>query len=47
MTTQLDLLGAEISLNQAELNLIQAKFEYQIAKAKLSRAIGQNTKGDE
>ncbi|MAJ43376.1 MAG: hypothetical protein CMF96_01345 [Candidatus Marinimicrobia bacterium] len=43
MTTQLDLLGAEINLNQAELNLIQAKFEYQIEMAKLSRSIGENT----
>ena len=47
MITQLELSGAEITLNQAELNLIQNKFEYQVAMAKLSRAIGENTRGIE
>lgn len=46
MTTQLDLFGAELSLNQAELNLLQGNFEHQITQAKLSRAIGKNTKGN-
>lgn len=46
MTTQLELLGAEIGLNQAELNLLQANFEYQVAMANLSRAIGENTNGE-
>lgn len=46
MTTQLDLFESEIRLNQAELNLIQGKFEYQVAIAKLSRATGENTKGN-
>jgi len=46
MTTQLELLGAEVSLNRAELNLLQAKYEFQIALVKLSRAIGKNTTGN-
>ena len=46
MTTQLELLGAEVSLNRAELNLLQAKYEFQITLAKLSRAIGKNTRGN-
>jgi outer membrane protein TolC len=46
MTTQLELLGSEVSLNRAELNLLQAKYEFQIALAKLSRAIGNNTTGN-
>ena len=45
MTTQLDLFSAEINLSQAELQLLQAKYEYKIALAKLSRATGENTKG--
>ena len=45
MITQLDLFSAEINLSQAELQLIQTKYEYKIALAKLSRATGENTKG--
>ena len=45
MITQLDLFSAEINLSQAELQLLQTKYEYKIALAKLSRATGENTKG--
>lgn len=41
MTTQLDLLGAEMNFNHAELGLIQAKYEYHVAMAMLSRVTGK------
>jgi outer membrane protein TolC len=41
--TQLDVLNAETSLTQARTTQVQALHDYVVARARLERAIGQNT----
>jgi outer membrane protein TolC len=40
--TQLDVLSAETSLTQARSTQIQALHDYDVARARLERAIGEN-----
>jgi outer membrane protein len=39
-----DLLDSEVALLQANTNYIQALVDYELAKAKLEKSIGENTK---
>ena len=41
--TQLDVLDAQTSLTQARTTQIQALHDYAVARARLERAIGQDT----
>lgn len=40
VSTQLDVLGAQLALRQAELNYVSALFEYQMARYELRRVTG-------
>jgi len=40
--TQLDVLGAQTALTEARTTQVQALHDYEVARARLQRAIGQN-----
>jgi len=40
MATNLDVMDAQIALNQAEINYLQAQYDYRVAGEKLHQAIG-------